>query len=332
MLSILAFCITSCSNDYEQWDYDYEEKDTWETELRNIISDYDFLLENSFVRFVQAEEINGKVDFADFFNNETFYPVCVKKLHNFFMLKKLGFIMNDTNTVHTPTSFIKGVVTNILDNRDKYDVVKLTWQYCGDFFNTMAVFDKQNGEIVYDNVLTNIPLSNVEVPSGKSKLTRAEGSAGVMRKIFYWDIMDARVGPDIYSVWVKCICNIKQRNDGFYSEFVSIHKKEVFAPDLSPNNPNTHHNYPVADACVSDDAILYYVWVGDGEDTFNYATGSESQRLYACYDIWDIYSDPNRPIPNNTVLEAAHENLLLPMGNYELYMDDPSPLLDWNFY
>lgn len=77
------------------------------------------------------------------------------------------------------------MVSNILNNQEKYDFVRLSWLFDGDTFSTIAAFDKTNGQIAYDNILTNIPLFQVEIPSKKSKLTRSEnGSGELVTRIF----------------------------------------------------------------------------------------------------------------------------------------------------
>lgn len=110
MMLTLALCLASCSNDYEIWD-DVNETETWEFELQNIMSDLDFLFENSSIKFLHAEELYCKVDSTNFFNDETYYPVCFKNLYNFIALRKQTFVMNDTNTIHMPAPAMKGLTS-----------------------------------------------------------------------------------------------------------------------------------------------------------------------------------------------------------------------------
>lgn len=332
VMAIVAIFFVSCSKDFEQWEY--EEQDTWETELRNIISDFDFLFENSCVKFLQAEELNGRVNISDFLNDDTFYPVCIKKLYNFFMLKDMDFVLNDTMTIHMPSDALKGMVSNVVDNQNKYDFVKITWLLGEKKFQTIAAFDKENGQIVYDNILTNIPLFQVELPSKKSKLTRTEGGSGTETKIFFKDIMEVPAGNDTYQLWVKCICNVSVSPSGSYYNptFVSIHKRTVFPPDIDPNNPNAIHCYPVADACVVGEYFYYYVWVDVNTRYFSsfYDISTEQGRRNACYDIWLIYTSPDRSFPATTECDVNRENIATTMG-LGLFEPEPSYHPEWNF-
>ncbi len=274
IMATLAVCLASCSNDYEIWN-DTNETDTWELELRNIVSDLDFLLDNSFVKFQQAEELNHSVDSLDFFSDDTYYPVCIKKLYNFFMLKKLDFIENDTNTIHMPSFAINGIVSNVVKNQDKYNIVRLTWSYGDEQFTTLAAFDKTNGQLVYDNILTNIPLSQTEIPSKKSKLTRAEsgsGNANTETKIFYKGTLQLNHGFDHYLLKIKCLCQIRYKGPIGCSDFVvtykSIHKELE-----KPNNP--YYDVSVRyDACVTQGQIIGYIWLGT--ITFPYRGSKET--------------------------------------------------------
>lgn len=322
MMLTLAMCLASCSNDYEIWD-DVNETETWEYELRNIMSDLDFLFENSFVKFQQAEELNYKVDSLDFFSDDTYYPVCIKKLYNFFMLKKLDFVANDSNTIHMPSFAIKGIVSNIVNNQEKYNIVKLTWSYGDEKFTTLAVFDKTNGQLIYDNILTNIPLSQTEIPSRKSKLTRSEpgsGNGNVETKIFYKGTLPLDHGFDHYLLRVKCLCEIHYNGpigcSDFYVTYKSIHKKLD-----EPSNP--YHNVSVRyDACVSLGRIIGYIWTGTC--SFPYSGSAET----ICDHILDNYL--NGYSTEDQWYSAGYDYLdtELNAGHYEA---DPTTG-DWSFH
>lgn len=283
MVAILALCYSSCSNDYDQWELDYE-KETWETELRNIVSDFDFLFENSSVKFLEAEEINRKVDSKDFLNDETFFPVCIKNLYNFFMLKDQDFVLNDTNNVHMPAIAIKGMVSNIVDNQDNYDFVKLTWMYCEQEFETIAAFDKSNGEIVYDNILTNIPLFQMEFPSNKSKLTRSEGGGSQETRIFYKDKLTINYLGYYFDYRIKGLCKVMCYPSGV----CSLMYYETIVDQLTHSPYEEGMFYPVYDVVIYGGNIYYYLWLGVGIDDFssNYSSDNPAENAYNLwYDI-----------------------------------------------
>ncbi|MCQ2068838.1 MAG: hypothetical protein MJY68_07070 [Bacteroidaceae bacterium] len=313
----LAVGLASCTNDYEMWD-EANETETWEFELRNIVSDLDFLFENSFVKFQQAEELNYKVDSLDFFSDDTYYPVCVKKLYNFFMLKKLDFLENDTNTIHLPSFAIKGIVSNIINNQEKYDIVKLTWSYDDERFTTLAAFDKTNGQIVYDNILTNIPLFQTEIPSRKSKLTRSEGGYGdIETRVFYKDRLTVEHEGYYFDYRIKGLCKVCKTGDGVYSlvEFESI-ESQCSAPDY----PHGMF-YPAADVVIASGCIIYYLWIGEDGKRFSSYYSSDNPAVNA-YNIWYDVHHNNKHGKCDAESAGFYYNL-----NSGLYAPD----LGWNF-
>lgn len=335
LMAALMLVSSSCSSDDYELYIENGKTETWEYELRNIVSDFGFLFENSGVKFLQAEELRHRVDSTDFFNDETCFPVCIKKLYNFFMLKDNKFVNNDTITIHTPSFILKGMVSNVVNNQDKYVFVRLTWLLGERKFQTVAAFDKSNGQIVYDNILTNIPLSQVELPSKKSKLTRAEGGgSGTETKIFFKDIMSVPAGNNNYDLWVKCICNVSVSNTGEYYNpyFISIKSITIFPPETDPLDPNITHYYPVADAFVVGEAFYYYVWVGIDANNFYlyYNKDTNESRRHACTDIWDIYTDPDRNFPQNTECDVNREDIRTTIG-LGLFEPEPSYHPEWNF-
>ena len=298
MLMTLVLCWVSCTNDYEMWN-DTNETETWEFELGNIVCDLDFLFENSKVKFLQAEEVNCKVDSTDFFNNESYYPVCMKNLYNVFMLGKLNFVKNDTNTIHMPYNTMRVMVSNIVNNQDKYDIVRLTWLFDGDTFSTIAAFDKTNGQIVYDNILTNIPLFQVEIPSKKSKLTRSEnGSGELVTRIFYKDVMSVTQSSIHFELMIKCLCNVWYNNGTYTSSPVYDSFAYKFSYPNFSNDPNHPESalYPQANAAYKNGQIAYYVWVGKGTSYFPHSSNDVFDVCYAVY--MDASTNPKHNYSN----------------------------------
>ena len=327
MMLTLAMCLASCSNDYEIWD-DVNETETWEFELRNIMSDLDFLFENSNVKFLHAEELNcSTVDSTDFINNEAFYPVCMKKIYNIFMLGKLSFIKNDTTSIHMPLPAIQGMVSNVINNKEKYDFVKLFWDFNGNTFTTIAVFEKNKGNIVYDNILTNIPLFQTDIPSKKSKLTRCEPGNGpteiFVTRIFYKDIMPITFDSYTFELWVKCLCKVKWIDFSYYvnPQFDSI----VYKVDY-PQYPQQIYNLK-ADASSRNNTFAYYIWVGKETDYFPYISDDNFE---VCFSVArDARSHPKVNYGNDIKYDGYYGNILTIM-NMNLFEPNPSSG-DWGF-
>ena len=328
LMVALVLVQSSCtSNEYELYD-EGNKTEEWENELRDIVYDLGFLFENSGVTFLQAEELNGRVDSTDFFNDETYYPICIEKLYNFFMLKNRDFVLNDTNTIHTPAFVLRGMVSNVINNQKDYDFVRLSWLLGEKKFQTVAAFDKSNGQIIYDNILTNIPWSQIELPSKKSKLTRAENGSGTETKIFFKDTMEIYVGSNTYKLWVKGICYVSVSSGGnYYNPVFSTVKKRT---DFSPNRPGDTQYHPYADACAANNAIYYYVWVGIGTNTFDYSIGTDSERFTTSEIIWKAYTGREGHIPDCTEAKAEYVHIPSTMGN-GLFEPEPSWNSEWNF-
>ena len=285
MLSMLALCFTSCSNDFEQWEYDYEEKDTWEAELRNIVSDFNYLFENSYIKFLGAEELRRKVVTKDFINDDTYYPVFIKNLYNYFMLKDQDFISNDTNNIHMPVVAIEGMVSEIVKNQDKYDFVKLTWLCVDKKFVTVAAFDKSNGQIVYDNILTNIPLSQIGLSTKKSKLTRSEGDGNIETRIFYKDRLTVNANSYYFNYQIKCLCKV------LCSQFgnpILLIEYETIEDRLTHPQYSYGMFYPRCDVVIHEGQIIYYLWVGIGEDSFSTYYNSDNPGVNAASFLYDF--------------------------------------------
>ena len=317
MIMTMALFFVSCSKEDEMWETT-KETETWEFELRNIVSDLGFLFDNSCVKFLQAEKINHKVDSTDFFNDDTFYPVCFKNLYNFFTLKKQDYVMTDTNTVHIPGFAMKRIAANVIDNQYKYDLIKLTWLYCGDTFTTVAAFDKTNGQIVYDNSLTNIPLFQTEIPSRKSKLTRAEGGNGnVETRVFYKDRLTLDHQGYYFDYRVKCLCKVTCYDNGIY---VLMNFDSIESQLSSPDYPNGMFN-PVANVVVYSGNIIYFLWLGENGKNFSSYYSSDDPTTNA-YNIWYDVNHGNKHGKCDAKSVSFYNNLT--SGLY-------APDLGWNF-
>lgn len=276
----LAVSLSSCSNDYELLDGMFQE-DSWNHELNNIVLDFDFLFENSYLQLEKTEVINSKLDSLDFINNETYYPMCYKDLYNFITPVKLDFVMKDTNTIHIPSIALMGIVSSVVRNQENYDKIRLTWRFLDKRFTTIAVFDKENGQLVYDNILTNIPLSHTATPSRRSKLTRSEpGNNNTPTYIFWKDTKTYTYSSDTYTLKIKALCEVKYRstNDGLYS--YRSYKNVNFKFD-TPSHPFSDMNSK-GEAAKVGDFIIGYIWVGDGSCPFT------STPYYNCSDALEI--------------------------------------------
>ena len=321
LVTVLTLSYSSCSDDYGQWDLDSDsERGTWVLELHNIVSDFNFIFENSSVKFLEAKEMSRTVDTSDFINEETSYPVCIRNLYNFFLLRSLDFVLNDTTSIHMPSANIKDMVSSIVENQDKYDFIRLTWLYCNKKFETVAVFDKLNGEIVYDNILTNIPLSQMELPSRKTKLTRAEGGGGELEtRIFYKDKLTVDYLGYYFDYRIKGLCKVTCNSSGV----CSLLCYETILDQLTHSPYEEGMFYPVANVVIYGGNIYYYLWVGIGTDDFALHYNSVIPGENA-YNLW--VDKHEKHILNNAKCEVERAGFYYNL-NSGLYTPD----LGWNF-
>lgn len=272
----------SCSNDFEVWDNGFGY--SWNEELNNIVSDFDYLFKNSNIKFIRSEKIDSKVDSLDFFTDDTYFPVCFDKLYNFILLQKINFLANDTVTIHMPSLMLKKKVSQITNNQDQYDMVKIYWAFQDEPFYTIAAFDKKNGQIIFDNILTNIPFFMTSTPNRNSKLTRSEGGAGGSSdtRIFYRDIWTYTYGSfDEYKIMVKALCTIRYVHDDRQNCWNIIRTyKTVNYSFIEP----TYYHYNVnckGEVAKVGDNIIGYIWVGEGYCPFN------SSAYFNCSDAYN---------------------------------------------
>lgn len=181
MVSIFATIVfSSCSND----GYFIEENyyNDWNQSLYMELAKNAASLSNSGVKFEKSTKLNGiDIDSCTFLDSK---QNCFPVYHHFnncrFNPVPFDFLKNDTSNFHVPANMIQIAVDNIIKEQYKYDFVKLEWS-CDNtlFFYTIAAFDKSTGELVYDNLLTNI--TNYDGFAKKAMLTRGE------RIDFYFD-------------------------------------------------------------------------------------------------------------------------------------------------
>lgn len=171
-LLLIGLSIISCANDYEFME-DYQSQD-WESSLRQIVSENMMLYSNSdiYLKGYEKTDINSLSQYS-FINSESRYPVMTG---NKITLAPYEFIRFDTLMCHVKSSHIENIVNNSLNHKDELVAVELQWVVKDAQINTFALFDKESGELVYDNLLYNtITMDAVKMNRlRKHKLTRSE--------------------------------------------------------------------------------------------------------------------------------------------------------------
>ena len=151
-LAILASCTQI--NDYELLQRETISS-SWQEELDGQIQLNQCVLDNSNVHLKQYELLADDIEIDSFLNtNEICFPIYSNGLESFHLLP-YDLFKNDTVNFHVSSNVIEKNICNIINEKDKYQFVKLTWGISSREFHTIAVFDLDNHDFVYDNLLCN---------------------------------------------------------------------------------------------------------------------------------------------------------------------------------
>lgn len=144
----------------------------WKNELYSILEDNKDQISESELSLLDIKLHNSVVlTVDDFFNKESLFPVYINNLYERFELMPFYFLETDTLTTHYKADYLVEMVNLLLED-DNHDIVELNWLHKNNKFSSIALFNKQSGELEYDNVLFNIISQNQKLLKGT--LTRAE--------------------------------------------------------------------------------------------------------------------------------------------------------------
>ena len=300
----LSFCTTiimlcSCTSDYGLDVLDYEmsswstskEKNNWMNQLTLILSDNSKVLYNSGISLLETELLDNDlvVDSLDFIGNkEICFPAYYRGFDRFDPVPFSFIQKGDSVMTHVSANHIRDIVNNVVINQDDYRFVLLTWSCDGVFeFKTIAVFDKQYGELVYDNLLSN--LVDYEMLKSRTKqISRGEGANSNSPTFVEFEMSTSYEnqykGKATYKIDVDVLAHekrtIRVENDDiigywldFYFDGFNIDEEENYYC-----NYYAYCNYSVdiimmgKNQCEAD----FKIWVGDGMPTGSYYTTAEN--------------------------------------------------------
>lgn len=186
LFAVLLPFITSCesNNDYNVLGFDSSllefnsKKNNWMSQLTLNLSDNSKVLYTSGVSLLETELLDDiVVDSLDFiYNKEICFPAYYKSFDRFDPVPFSFIEKGDSVMTHVSANHIRDMVNSIIVDQDEFTFVMLTWSCDGDFkFKTIAVFDKEFGELVYDNLLSNL-IDNETLKSKSKQISRGEGS------------------------------------------------------------------------------------------------------------------------------------------------------------
>ena len=174
----------------------------WKNELYSILEDNKDQISESELSLLDFKLHNSVVlTVDDFFNKESLFPVYINNFYERFELMPFYFLETDTLTTHYKADYLVEMVNLLLED-DNHDIVELNWLHKNNKFSSVALFNKQSGELEYDNVLFNIISQNQKLLKGT--LTRAE-TVPIDPFVFDYDIVNCYSANNelLSSVWIN---------------------------------------------------------------------------------------------------------------------------------
>jgi len=153
---ITGALLASCANDSNFFP-SYDDVSDWKTSLDEIITDNGAFFKNQGVKitdivFLEDIGIDRDLFYGDQYG---FFPVFTKQDS---VLKIVTYreLIDNSNKYCFDTTSVNRKINNILHNHEDYDVVRLTWSFQSDVYNSISLFNKRSGELEYDNMFFNI--------------------------------------------------------------------------------------------------------------------------------------------------------------------------------
>ncbi|MBO5932559.1 MAG: hypothetical protein J6Q19_02395 [Bacteroidaceae bacterium] len=174
---ILLILICSCNNElYDSSLLVLSEEDNYSSlnSAKDFLKNYN-TLDLLGLELVEMNDYSSKnkLSVEDFFNDNEQYYVAYNgstknpKLITYTMLQK------DTCMIHYKHDDLVKHIETLLTGKSQYNVKELKWNYKNEMFSTIALFDRNTGELLYDNILYNILAIEVN-NSSKKYLNRGE--------------------------------------------------------------------------------------------------------------------------------------------------------------
>ena len=149
--------------------------------LDNLSDETERQMTNSMLRLKSKKMLDiskSSLSANDFFGTgQACFPAYKESMAHF-ELYPYDSLRNDTLMFHNRMDYLEEYVDSILNDDFDYYVYVLTWKSKGQEFNTIALYDSNDG-LVYDNILFNIiELTTIKRSGGKRILSRTENVPG----------------------------------------------------------------------------------------------------------------------------------------------------------
>ena len=249
----------SCYNESDLFPA-FDDDCNWETTLNDIISDNDTSFGENHLKLIEAQVMKGmSIDSSLFFNGRYGYFPVFNKKDTIFEFIQYDEIDKENSEYSFDSDIVNTKINTILSNKERYDIIQLTWQYNGESFNTLALFNKKTGELEYDNLLFNMPLiskydsntfsmmlrsteSNLLSDTGEETVTFIVNSfPKAMSKVEwslagYWSTYDYNKDGYRYRSYTYHFLDITHIDTGWQNEGYD-HYNEFYLDTFYPNGP-----------------------------------------------------------------------------------------------
>jgi len=187
--AIMAF--VSCTNDFVNsvsiCDINVE-KGTTKSSVMDVMTLNKPIFDNIGLKIkkitsLSREEI-GSINLSSFINDKSYFPAYKDNTKN---LVLVGFdtMMNDTSLIHQQGKQIREYIQAMISSETEYKARRITWSHNGSDFSSIALFDSESNELIYDNILFNV--INVYTDNKtKQYIHMGEGPTVIMESVSFY--------------------------------------------------------------------------------------------------------------------------------------------------
>ncbi|MBR5936036.1 MAG: hypothetical protein IKZ89_07785 [Bacteroidaceae bacterium] len=194
------------------------------------------LLNIELVSYTNYDSLS-ELSLSSFFNNSNRYLAYQNDTEHPILIT-YDCLSKDTSLIHFNYSYLSNYVKELLDSIDKYTVNEVRWRQGTDEFSTIAIIDKKDGIVLYDNILFNIfstPINN----KTKKYLHRGENDIFIKYEESFFN-NDTKYTAEVMFRIAGHFDNIQVIENGTtINKRVYVYDNECLEwAHLSPNNSN----------------------------------------------------------------------------------------------
>lgn len=244
-LIVKGLLLASCSNDSDFFPT-IDNNCSWETSIDGLITDNKSLFDSRGIRIVGFERKKDiQVNRDLFYGGEYgFFPVYSPQDSVYKIVKYEELVKNAKEYGFNPQKSLNKI-DSLLNNKDNYEVVELTWCCGNDLFSSLALFNKLTGELEYDNMLFNMSTISTYNKNGFSMMLSIFEVSKVVDDADYvehkvGDVLISKAGVrwEVYGSWKHDIVVLRENE-----QYIYLHDYAFFSLDHVDLSEIKHGNY-----------------------------------------------------------------------------------------